>query len=317
LKLIKTLCLALIFYSVSIYAEGTWVAFMRARRLGEAIKDYGPQEHKKKKGTPGMGGIVAFCLAPFMAASVYMCGMSDLRDMFLIWSYPMLAGAVGLADDALKARRHSSEGLRSLQKLACQVAVTGVWAWMASENGVSLLPGAALPAWAGIPLLTFVGVGALNAVNITDGLDGLAASTVAASLASVFLWASGAAALSSAGLGFAVVLAFLWHNSHPAEVFMGDTGAHFWAGLLVSVCAAEESLLFIFPMCFIFGVELLTSAVQIASIRGWGRKVFRMAPLHHHCELGGMSEPKIVARFALAHIAVAAAGVMLIKTLAQ
>ncbi|MDR3076835.1 MAG: phospho-N-acetylmuramoyl-pentapeptide-transferase, partial [Synergistaceae bacterium] len=115
--LIKTLCMAIIFFALAVYMQGAWIRCMRGMKIGEAIKDYGPEEHKKKKGTPGMGGIVAFALAPLAALAIYMCGQATRTEMMVIWSYPLLAGLVGFADDLLKAFRKSSEGLSSLQKL--------------------------------------------------------------------------------------------------------------------------------------------------------------------------------------------------------
>jgi phospho-N-acetylmuramoyl-pentapeptide-transferase len=176
-----------------------------------------------------------------------------------------------------------------------------------------LLPGIRLPIEIGAPVLVFFGVGALNAVNVTDGLDGLAGGTVAISLMSVFMWSHNTAVLSSSALGVAMVTAFLWHNSNPAQVFMGDVGSHFWGGLLISLCVAAKALIFVIPMGFLFGVELLTSAIQIASIRGFNRRVFKMSPLHHHFEMSGMSEPWIVSRFMIAH----AVGIVVIMILIE
>jgi phospho-N-acetylmuramoyl-pentapeptide-transferase len=215
--------------------------------------------------------------------------------------YPALSAFVGLADDFLKSGRRSSEGLRSLQKLFLQIAVTVPWACAAASDGVYLLPWLMIGPSIGIPLLVFLGVGLQNAVNVTDGLDGLAGGAIAISLASVPLWSGTDSAVSAAAIGLAVILAFLWHNANPAQVFMGDVGSHLWAGLLISLCVEARSLLCIFPMAFIFGVEIVTVAVQIVAIRKFGRKVFRMSPLHHHFELLGWSEPKIVSRFWLAH----------------
>ena len=293
--------LSVMFFALALYMQGAWIHWMRSRKIGEAIKDYGPAEHKKKKGTPGMGGFIAFILAPAAALAVYFCGAATRIEMIIIWSYPLLAGLVGLVDDMLKSLRKSSEGLRSLQKLVLQIIACCAWAWIVAGRGIFLLPDFQLPLKIGAPLLVFFGVGALNAVNITDGLDGLAGGAAAISLVSVFIWSRDPAVMSSASIGIAIAIAFLWHNSNPAQVFMGDVGSHFWGGLLISLCAAAKSLVFVIPVCFLFGVELITSAIQIVSIRGFNRKVFKMSPVHHHFELSGMSESLIVARFLIAH----------------
>jgi phospho-N-acetylmuramoyl-pentapeptide-transferase len=312
--MLTTLCLSFIFFALALYLEGIWIYVMRYLRVGEAIKDYGPQEHKKKKGTPGMGGVIVFILAPVMAYSAYYCDLSGAREMFYIWSFPLLSGLVGLTDDILKCARRSSEGLSSFQKLFLQIAVSSIWVYLIHDRGVYLIPGFPLPLRIGAPALVFICAAVLNAVNVTDGLDGLAGSATAVSLVSMFLWTDNQAVLVSASFGLAAVLAFLWHNSNPAMVFMGDVGSHFWGGLLISLCIAGRSLIFIIPTAFIFGIELATSAIQIIAIRGFNRKVFKMSPLHHHFELAGMKEPTIVTRFALAHLAGVTAAIILIKT---
>jgi phospho-N-acetylmuramoyl-pentapeptide-transferase len=314
--LIKGLCVALIMFAVAVYMQGIWIHCMKALNMGEAIKNYGPAGHKKKRGTPAMGGIVAFILAPAAAVLIYFCGQASRAEMTLIWSYPLLAGIVGLADDLLKSIRKSSEGLRSLQKLFLQILACTAWVYFVVREPIFLMPGYALPARIGAPALVFLGVGALNAVNVTDGLDGLAGSAVAVSLVSFFMWTRDAAALSSAAAGIALVTAFLWHNFNPAQVFMGDVGSHFWGGLLVSLCLESQSLAFVVPAGFIFGIELLTSAIQIITIRLFNKRIFKMSPLHHHFELSGMSENKIVCRFVIAHVVGIVAITIFLETVA-
>ncbi|MDR1916129.1 MAG: phospho-N-acetylmuramoyl-pentapeptide-transferase [Synergistaceae bacterium] len=312
--IIKTLCLSLIFFAIALYCQGLLIRIMRRLNVGEAIKSYGPESHLKKRGTPGMGGIVALILVPFMVLAAYLCGVADAQTMFYIWSYPMLAAAVGLIDDVLKYRSGSSEGLRSLQKLFLQIAISVPWAYYISRGGIYLTPDIMLQPHYGIPLLAFLGVGIQNAVNVTDGLDGLAGGAVAISLISVLLWAQSASLVVSAALALAVVTAFLWHNSNPAQLFMGDVGSHLWAGIILSLCVAGKSLIFVIPAGFLFGIELTAVAIQIIAIRGFKRKVFRMSPLHHHFELAGWKEPSIVVRFWLVHIAGMAISTIFILT---
>ncbi|MDR1885261.1 MAG: phospho-N-acetylmuramoyl-pentapeptide-transferase [Synergistaceae bacterium] len=298
----RTILLAIAIFACSLVCQRAWINAMRRMRLGETIKGYGPKSHAHKGGTPGMGGIVALGMTPLIVLSACWYGMSSVSDKLHIWAYPVASALVGLVDDLLKMRRRSSEGLRSLQKLTLQIAVTAPWAYVAASEGLYLLPWLRLDPAVGIPLLIFLGVGILNAVNVTDGLDGLAGGSVAISLASILLWTESEPAAVSASLGLAVMIAFLWHNSNPAEVFMGDVGSHLWAGVLITLCVASKSLILVIPVSFIFGVEMVTVAVQIAAIRIFGRRVFRMSPLHHHFELIGWSEPKIVTRFWLAHV---------------
>jgi phospho-N-acetylmuramoyl-pentapeptide-transferase len=300
---LKTLCLSLAFFSAAIYGQGILIRFARRRGMGQAIKEYGPEAHLKKTGTPSMGGIVALALVPFIAASQFLTGTEGFMEMASLWAYPVLAALVGLCDDILKLRSKSGDGLTSLQKLSLQLAVTLPWAFWRSSVGAFFMPGQLIPQPYAFILLSFLGVGILNAVNVTDGLDGLAGSAMMLSLCAVTFLSGAASVRVSSVAGLAVLAAFLWHNSHPAELFMGDVGSHLWGGLLLSLCAQSRFLLFVFPLAFLFGVEILTVAVQIFSIRCFRKKVFRMSPLHHHFELCGWQEPKIVARFCLAHLA--------------
>ncbi|MDR3254786.1 MAG: phospho-N-acetylmuramoyl-pentapeptide-transferase [Synergistaceae bacterium] len=299
---LKILCLSLAFFAAALYCQRLWITWMRRYGLGEAIKEYGPQSHIKKRGTPSMGGVVALVLVPIIVLSAKAAGLSGLKEMACIWIYPVLGAFVGLLDDLLKKLRKSSEGLKSLQKLAFQIAVTAPWAWWAARGGVYLTPEFALAPFHGAASLLFIGVGLLNAVNVTDGLDGLAGSIVAISLSALLISSSFVPARLSAAAGLAIVSAFLWHNSNPAELFMGDVGAHLWAGLLLALCLESRFLLLVFPVGFLFGVEIATVAIQITAIKKFGRKVFLMSPLHHHFELCGWKEPKIVSRFCLAHL---------------
>ncbi|MDR3322208.1 MAG: phospho-N-acetylmuramoyl-pentapeptide-transferase [Synergistaceae bacterium] len=299
---LKTLCLSLAFFAVALYLQRIWISLMRRFGLGEAIKDYGPESHLKKKGTPSMGGVVALVLVPLAVVSARLCGVTGLREMLYIWTFPVMAALVGLLDDLIKRLRKSSEGLRSLQKLALQIAVTVPWAIWASRGGVFLTPTLALEPFAGAALLSFFGVALMNGVNVTDGVDGLAGSAIAISLSAMLLCSAHVPVRVSAAVGLALVSAFLWHNSNPAELFMGDVGAHLWAGLLLALCVESKYVLFVFPIGFLFGVEIATVAIQITAIRKFGRKVFRMSPLHHHFELLGWREPKIVFRFCVAHL---------------
>ena len=299
----KTLSLALGFFALALYGQGLWISWMHRFHLGEAIKAYGPQGHLKKRGTPSVGGVVALFLLPLAVAALYLTNTAGALDLAKIWSYPVLAALVGLVDDTLKLRRSSSEGLKSLQKLFLQILVTLPWAYYLAREGVHLVPTFQLPFYHGFALLVFLGVGILNAVNVTDGLDGLACGAVSISLMAVVCLFGDEAVRASAIMGLALSLAFLWHNSHPASVFMGDVGSHMWGGLLLSLCVAGDYLLFVVPLGFLFGIEIASSAIQIVAIRKFGKKVFLMSPLHHHFEILGWKETSIVPRFWLIHLA--------------
>ncbi len=297
------LCLALcvVLFALSLFLQRLWISWMRRLKIGQAIKKYGPAAHMKKAGTPNMGGVVALFVLPFAVACAAFVGLADFKDLAGLWLYPVLAAMVGLLDDGLKFRSNSSEGLRSLQKLLLQIVVTLPLAIWVAARGVSLLPGWELRALYAVPFLLFLGVGIQNAVNVTDGLDGLAGGAVAISLVAVLLLFRTNAVIVSAAVGLAILMAFLWHNANPAALFMGDVGAHLWGGFLISICVAADSLLLIFPIAFLFGIEMVTVTMQIVAIRRFGCKIFKMSPLHHHFELSGWGETKIVTRFWLAH----------------
>lgn len=297
----KTISIASMFFCAAVVCQRLWIGLMRKMDMGETAKWYGPQSHQKKSGTPSMGGAVALLLSPAAAAVLVVCFGADLDWTIGVFSFPIGAAAVGLLDDGLKRYSRSSEGLKSLQKLAAQLAVSLPWAVYASRGGLELLPGISIGAMPGVMLLTFLCVGFMNAVNVTDGLDGLAAGCTVISLSMAAVIFTGTARVASI-LFISIALAFLWHNSNPAELFMGDVGAHFWAGTMLSICVFERSALLIVPLGSIFGIEIITVAVQIFAIRKLKRKVFLMSPLHHHFELKGFKETKVTALFQLAHL---------------
>jgi phospho-N-acetylmuramoyl-pentapeptide-transferase len=214
---------------------------------------------------------------------------------------PLGGALVGFIDDWLKFSRSSSEGLSSWHKLICQVAIVVPWAlWVQFSVGIFLFPGLKLGTVAGSGLLVFLSVGFLNAVNITDGLDGLAAGCSLISFAAALLWL-GPEIFPLCVIGLGITGGFLWHNCHPAKVFMGDVGAHFLGGILISIAIWSHYLAALFPLAFMFGIETLSVILQLTSLKLRKKRLFRMSPIHHHFELVGWSEPQVVARFWLIH----------------
>lgn len=294
--------LAILFFIAAVALQSQWIKLMRRMALGDGIKSYGPSGHEAKIGTPGMGGVVALMLAPAVIISLLCIGAYSGWDALVIWAYPIGAAAVGLADDVLKKVHRSSEGLASLQKLFLQIAVSLPLALIALKDGVYLTPEIKIAPLLSVPILMFISVGLMNAVNVTDGLDGLAGGSIVISLIAFVMLSRDVACTSTAVIAIAIVMAFLWHNAPPASLFMGDVGAHLWAGLLLSLCVASRDLVLIFPLGSLFGIEIITVAIQIFSIRKLGRKVFLMSPIHHHFEIKGWKETKIVVRFWLIHV---------------
>lgn len=296
-----------------IYLQKKWIAKMHRLKIEQTVKLYGPSWHEKTKtGTPTMGGVI---FIPVFLISVLavplLTSFPNMELLAKIASYPILGAAVGLLDDWLKYSRRSSDGLKSMEKLALQVIVTLPWAIWVIPGPMLIFTELAVPRYIGIAILTFTGVGLQNAVNVTDGLDGLAAGSVMISLMGALSFLGGDPSIViSIASGAGICLGFLWHNSHPASVFMGDVGAHFFAGLLLSLCVVSGAFIFIIPISFIFGLEIVSVALQIVSIRKFNKKIFLMSPVHHHFEMLGWKETQIVVRFWIVH----AAGMLVIMS---
>lgn len=279
-----------------IILQSCWIRLQNSGKLNfsQKQKEYGPRVEVEVKGaTPSMGGVVFILIAAFSAMLV--------SDYPVIWIFACACGFIGFADDALKFFRNSSEGFSSIKKLCAQIIVSFAFAiWVHINYGINLYDGLDCPFWLGIPLVVFLSVGVQNAVNISDGMDGLAAGLTALSLIGFAV----AAKIFSADLAvaFGIALGFLWHNSYPAKVFMGDTGSHFLAGALFSIVVVNGNLIILVPVCFLFGIEVASSAIQIIAIRKFNRKIFEMAPIHHHFQLLGWKETTAVNRFWLLHI---------------
>lgn len=304
--------------ALSLFAEmffqQMWIKKMHKLKIEQVTKLYGPSWHEKTKtGTPTMGGII---FVPVFLISLYagsfLTPYADISVLAKIALYPVLAAAVGFLDDWLKSARKSSDGLKSMEKLVLQIIVTIPWAIWVTPSSLMLFPAISISRYVGIGLITFTGVGLQNAVNVTDGLDGLATGAVLISLlgALSFLGSEPSVIISIAS-AVGICLGFLWHNAHPASVFMGDVGAHFFAGLLLSLCVVSGVFIFIIPISFIFGLEIISVALQIISIRGFKKKVFLMSPVHHHFEILGWKETQIVTRFWIVH----AAGMLILMSL--
>ncbi|NLX84208.1 MAG: phospho-N-acetylmuramoyl-pentapeptide-transferase [Synergistaceae bacterium] len=291
-------------FFAEVFFQGKWIDKMHSLKIEQVVKLYGPSWHEKTKaGTPTMGGII---FIPVFLISIYAGSFlsPDVNFSLLakIALYPLLAAAVGLLDDWLKYSRKSSDGLKSMEKLILQIIVTVPWAVWVTPDSLMLLPMISIPRYFGIALITFAGVGLQNAVNVTDGLDGLVAGSVLISLLGALSILGGeASVLISIGSAAGICIGFLWHNSNPASVFMGDVGSHFFAGLLLSLCVVSGVFLFIIPISFIFGLEMISVVVQIVSIRKFNKKIFLMSPVHHHFEMLGWKETHIVVRFWIIH----------------
>src|SRR5829696_6300328 len=302
---------------------------LRDFQIGQVIRQDGPQTHRAKAGTPTMGGllIMTCSLVPTLL-------WANLTNVY-IWIAVIATaafGAVGFADDYLKIVRRSHHGLRPRYKMLWQIIIAlGVGMALLSLAQIDLyntrlqLPffKRAIPdlGWAYVLFAMFVCVAWTNAVNLTDGLDGLAISVfaVAATALTALAYVSGHAVFAEylqlqrvsriigelSIFGGALVgasLGFLWYNSYPADVFMGDVGSLGLGGALGTVAILIKQELLLPIVGGVFVLEALSVIIQIVSFKTTGKRVFKMAPLHHHFELIGWSEPKIIIRFLIVAI---------------
>lgn len=282
---------------------------LRALKFGQEVRSDGPQAHLKKQGTPTMGGIVI--LIGIFAGSLLFAGRYPkiLPVLFLTAGF----GIVGFIDDYLKVVKHQSEGFNPKQKMFCQLAITlvfGIYLYSSAQythkmlipfTGISLDLG-----WLYIPALMFIVTATDNGANFTDGVDGLASSVtavIAGFIAVISMTRDGGSVMPAAGAVAGALLGFLVFNCHPAKIFMGDTGSLALGGFVAAASFELGIALFIPVFALIYFVEVLSVIIQVTYFKAThGKRVFRMAPIHHHFELGGWSETKVVTVFTITTI---------------
>lgn len=320
---------------------------LKSRQIGQTVREEGVKEHLKKSGVPTMGGVII--LIPLMVTTLLWTRINPFVVISLLVTSAM--GLIGFFDDITKVVRARSLGLTARQKLAGQI-FTGLAAALAikyypglrfelasSGSGnidmtatATQLPvfGALDLGWLYIPFAVAVIVGASNAVNLTDGLDGLAAGTmiVAATPFMFFAYVCGHLVFAKhlgvayiAGAGELAVMSaamiggcfgFLWHNAHPAAVFMGDTGSLALGGALGAIALCSKTEVFLAIVGGIFVIEALSVILQVSYFKMTkGKRIFKMSPIHHHFELCGWAEEKVVIRFWVMGIMMALVGLTL------
>ena len=296
---------------------GMWlIPFLRRLHFGQTILDIGPAWHKSKQGTPTMGGIMFIAgitiaiLAGWLTLELSEQGVADASaaGSFYLWGGLLMAlafGLIGFLDDYISVVKKQNLGLKAGQKSLAQLLVAVVY--LAAQQIFAPTTSFWLPFIGDLdigifyyPLMLFIIVGTVNAVNLTDGIDGLDASVtmvaamgfmVIASIAGFSQMNLLAAALAGGCLGFLV-----W-NFHPAQVFMGDTGSLFLGGMVVALAFGLRRPVLLVFIGIVYVVETLSDIIQIGSVKLTGKRVFKMAPIHHHFEMSGWSEVKIVAVF--------------------
>lgn len=282
------------------------IGWLHRLKFGQAIRDEGPQSHHQKAGTPTLGGIL------FLLPALLLWPLVTVMDgrSWAVWGLVAGMGGLGALDDLLIILSRSNKGILPRWKMLGQVVMAiGFW-WVLFQQGHEfkvLLPFAvhSLDLRGFYPLFCVIVVtGTVNAVNLTDGLDGLAAGTVAIALGP-FTWLlagryGSTDPLVTGGLVLlGAVIGFLWFNSHPATVFMGDAGSLGLGGALAGLAVAGGLELYLLLAGFVFVLEALSVIAQVVAFQTTGRRILRMSPLHHHFELGGWPEALVVSRFYL------------------
>lgn len=292
--------------------------FLRKLKFGQTEREEGPQSHLKKNGTPTMGGLVI--LASILLTSLIYIG--KFTEILPVLFMTLGFGLIGFLDDYIKVVKKRSLGLTPLQKMALQFIVTGVFIYyyfkIAGLDTSIKIPfvsgdGFVMPTWLFIIFVFIVVLGTVNGVNFTDGLDGLA-SGVTVIVATFFTIAALSLNPSMTPITGAVVgslLGFLLFNTYPARVFMGDTGSLALGGFVSSIALMLHMPLFIVIIGLIYLVEVLSVILQVGYFKlTHGKRIFKMAPIHHHFELCGYSETQVVAAFSIVTALLCLVGIM-------
>ncbi|MCL4780618.1 MAG: phospho-N-acetylmuramoyl-pentapeptide-transferase [Gammaproteobacteria bacterium] len=329
---------ALTALALSLFLGPPLIRRLTRRQIGQTVRQDGPQTHLQKAGTPTMGG--ALILLAIMLSTLL---WADLRSLFVwvVLAVTLGYGLIGFADDYRKLVLRDPKGLSARQKLFWQLLIAIIAAVLlyyradTPQSTALLIPylkDVAIPlGWLFVPFACLVIVGSSNAVNLTDGLDGLAIvpTVLVGGALGVFAWVAGNAIFSRylgipyvAGAGELFVfcaamagagLGFLWFNTYPAQVFMGDIGALALGGALGSVAVVVRQEVVLLIMGGVFVAETVSVMMQVASFKMTGKRIFRMAPLHHHFELKGWAEPKVIVRFWIVTVVLVLVGLSSLK----
>lgn len=296
----------MIAFAISVLLGPVVIPYLRRLKVGQTVRDDGPQTHLKKSGTPTMGGVIILS-AVVITSLLY---MKDYPKMLPILFMTLGFGLIGFLDDYIKVVLKRSMGLRAWQKMLLQILVTGIFAYYmiyVAQIDLSMK----IPFMTdhtidfgilNVPLLFIVVLGTVNGANFTDGLDGLA-SSVTVLIATFFSVVaigvqSGIEPITLAVVG--ALLGFLLFNVYPASVFMGDTGSLALGGFVAATAYVLQMPLFLLLVAFIYLIEVISVMLQVSYFKlSGGKRIFKMAPIHHHFELCGWSETRVVAVFSI------------------
>jgi len=297
------------------------IPWLKKLKFGQTIYDLGPESHKKKQGTPTMGGII-FAIPALIAALAFAYNDTRFSYMLMITISALGFGLVGFVDDFIKVKLKRSLGLTPMQKVLPQLVLSlglAVWAYMTPSIGSSItVPFVNVQwdlGWFFIPFMVFVMVGTVNSANLLDGLDGLLSGCSMIDFITMMIicltMAAADPANSSnllntaifAGAMVGALMSFLRFNGFPARVFMGDVGSFFIGGALVGMAMVTRLSLLLPIIALAMFLSSLSDIIQVGYFKytkkkyGAGRRIFKMAPLHHHFELSGMPEPRIITMY--------------------
>ena len=296
----------LISFAISVVLGPVIIPFLRRLKMGQTERTEGVQSHLKKAGTPTMGGVI-FLIATAITALFY---VGDYPKIIPVLFLTLGFGIIGFLDDYLKVVLKRSDGLLPWQKFLLQVVLTAIFVfYIVKYTDISLTM--RIPFWSGhflnlgwlaVPVLFFAVIGTVNGVNFTDGLDGLASSVTL--IVAVFFTVvsigmkSGIGPITGAVMGG--LMGFLLFNVYPAKVFMGDTGSLALGGFVAGTAYVMQMPLFILIVGLIYLIEVLSVIIQVTYFKAThGKRIFKMAPIHHHFELCGWSETRVVAVFSV------------------
>ncbi len=293
-----------------------FLPFLQRLKFGQMIREDGPKSHMQKQGTPTMGGLM-FIIAIAVATMV-------ARLYTQPWIYPVIGmlmfGLIGFADDYIKVVLKRNLGLRAYQKFGLQTIAALVFAYLTADYGQQILvPFTETTINLGLWYYPFVFVlmtAITNSVNLTDGLDGLASGVSIIAMTffvAVGIWKSSGDLLTLSFIVIFALLGFLYYNRYPAKVFMGDTGSLAIGGLIGGMALITGTPLYLIIIGGVYVIETLSVILQVASFKMTGKRIFKMAPLHHHFELKGWSEKKVVWSFYLTGLVFLVVGILSYK----